>query len=168
MGSALIKKVANSYDAVWAHYFHWNDKLQELQDLFGDKMQFVSADLSSVESMKNMVAKIKETEYVPDHIVHFPMTKIQAQNFPKVPWDSFDKGWNVSVRSAVLLSQAFLPAMKKKKAGKIIYMLSSAVVDTPPKYESSYVTVKYAMLGLMKSLAAEYFGTGILLIPIPI
>ena len=40
-------------------------------------------------------------------------------------------------------------------------MLTSDTVDMPPKYQSSYVTVKYALLGLMKSLAVEYAEKGI-------
>jgi 3-oxoacyl-[acyl-carrier protein] reductase len=31
----------------------------------------------------------------------------------------------------------------------------------PPKYQTAYTTVKYALLGLMKSLATEYASKGI-------
>lgn len=40
-------------------------------------------------------------------------------------------------------------------------MLTSCTENVPPKYLSPYVTVKYALLGLMKSLAAEYAEKGI-------
>ena len=35
-------------------------------------------------------------------------------------------------------------------------MLSSCVFGVPPKALSHYITIKYAMLGLVKSLASEY------------
>lgn len=41
--------------------------------------------------------------------------------------------------------------------GKVVYgMLSSYTIGVPPKARSQYVTVKYALLGLMKALASEY------------
>jgi 3-oxoacyl-[acyl-carrier protein] reductase len=35
-------------------------------------------------------------------------------------------------------------------------MLSSVVINVPPKALTQYTTIKYAMLGLVKSLASEY------------
>ena len=40
-------------------------------------------------------------------------------------------------------------------------MLTDSVIGMPPKFLSPYITVKYALLGLMKSLAVEYAGKGI-------
>ena len=51
--------------------------------------------------------------------------------------------------------------MQKQRSGKIVFMLTSYVVGMPPKYQAAYTTVKYALLGLMKSLAAEYADKGI-------
>ena len=49
-----------------------------------------------------------------------------------------------------------LPFMKKNKYGKILTILSSVTIGQPPGHMSSYVTSKYALLGLLRSLAAEY------------
>lgn len=54
-----------------------------------------------------------------------------------------------------------IPNMAKKKYGRIVFMLTSCTINNPPKYQSSYVTVKYALLGLMKALAVEYADRGI-------
>ena len=40
-------------------------------------------------------------------------------------------------------------------------MLSSVVNGAPPAFCANYVTTKYALLGLMRALAAEYAGKGI-------
>lgn len=40
-------------------------------------------------------------------------------------------------------------------------MLSSCTEGVPLKYTSEYATVKYSLLGLLKSLAREYEGRGI-------
>ena len=57
--------------------------------------------------------------------------------------------------------QQFLPAMAKGRYGKVVLTLSSCTAGTPPRYWTAYTTVKYAMLGLMKSLAAEYADKGV-------
>jgi 3-oxoacyl-[acyl-carrier protein] reductase len=51
--------------------------------------------------------------------------------------------------------------MMKEKYGRVVFMLTSNTVGIPAKYQSSYVTVKYALLGLMKALSAEYADKGI-------
>lgn len=40
-------------------------------------------------------------------------------------------------------------------------MLSACTQNNPPKFMSAYVTAKYALLGLMKSLASDYAEKGI-------
>ena len=161
VGAELIKKTNNSYERIWAHYLHWNDKLEELKTLLGEKIHFVRADLFQIPDIEYLIETIKKSEFLPDHIVFFPMTRITAQKFLKTKWEEYRSGWDLSVRSAALLSQAFLPNMKNQKHGKLLFMISSVTSNVPPKYESAYVTVKYAMLGFMKSLAAEYAGSGI-------
>ena len=51
--------------------------------------------------------------------------------------------------------------MAKKKYGRVVIMLTAYTIGTPPKFQSTYVTAKYALLGLMKSLAAEYRPYGV-------
>ena len=161
VGSALIARVAERYEVIWAHYRQWNDHLEALKGQFGDKIRFLQADLSSVPDTERMISDIKSADLVPDHIVHLTADKVFMQKFTKTKWESFDRAWTLSARSAVLLLQAFLPKMQKRKSGKILFMLSSATMDTPPRCQAAYVTVKYAMLGLVKSLAAEYVDKGI-------
>ena len=161
IGVKLIKKVSESYECVWAHYLHWNDELEELKKLLGEKIHFVCADLFQLTEIEKMISVIKESNFLPDHIVFFPMTRIKAQNFTKLTLKDYDNGWDLSIRSSIILSQAFLPKMKKNKYGKLIFMLSSVTSNNPPKYESAYITVKYALLGFMKSLASEYAQNGI-------
>jgi NAD(P)-dependent dehydrogenase (short-subunit alcohol dehydrogenase family) len=45
--------------------------------------------------------------------------------------------------------------MKQQKKGRIINILTSYTIGSPPSSLSDYVTSKYAVLGLTKSLARE-------------
>lgn len=159
-GMALIRSVSGKYDTIWAHYRTWNEGMEALQKEIGEKIRWVQADLSERSDTERMISEVRETGPEPDHIVHLPMPPIFTQRYQKTEWSSFELGWDTAVRSAVLVTQAFLPRMVRQKSGKIVFMLSFFVCVCP-KYETAYISVKYALLGLMKSLAAEYRDRGI-------
>lgn len=161
MGVALITSCAEKYDVILAHYYHMNDKLQALKDTYGDKIVLLQADLSSSEDLDRLVGEISSMDVSVDHVVHFPAQQIKLIKFAKTSWEVFEKGYDISVKSLVVVLQAILPKMAKKKHGRIVVMLSDAVLGTPPKYSSDYVMHKYTLLGLVKALAIEYAEKGI-------
>jgi 3-oxoacyl-[acyl-carrier protein] reductase len=82
--------------------------------------------------------------------------------FGRADWELFEEDLNVSLRSAVLLSQACLKSMAKQKYGRIVFMLTSFLTgEPPPKFSSAYMTVKSGLFGLMRALSAEYAAKGI-------
>ena len=161
VGQALIRKVASNYTKVIAHYGHSSDAIKELASEFGDRIVPMQADFSSAADIDAMIACINEQNLMPDHVVHLVSPKAYNQKFDKDDIENFDIGWKVSVRSIVQILLSVMPYMKKQKYGKVIFMLTSCVLNLPAKYQSSYVTIKYALLGLMKSLSVEYADKGI-------
>lgn len=161
MGMALIRRNANNYTKIVAHYRTMNDKLAGLMEVLGEKIVPVQADLSDVDEVSSMIEKIMEMNLVPDHIVHFPAPPCDNQKFHKIRWEVFQKEMDISLRSIVMILQAFLPKMAKKKHGRVILMLSYVVNNAAPAYCANYVVTKYAMLGLVKALATEYAPKGI-------
>lgn len=161
IGSELVQNVFQNYEKVLAHYYHWNENLEELKQEAGDKIIFMQADFSDSNSVMDMIRTIKEQGLEPDHILHLPAPKMKIQKFVKENWATFQNSWETSVHSLVEILQAFLPHMQKQKYGKIVLMLTSCTLDAPPKFQAAYTTVKYAMLGLMKSLAVDYMDKGI-------
>jgi 3-oxoacyl-[acyl-carrier protein] reductase len=67
----------------------------------------------------------------------------------------------IQVYSFALICKAFIPHMSVEKYGKIAVMLSAVTTGVPPKNTTEYTTVKYALLGLIKSMAADYGEYGI-------
>lgn len=76
-----------------------------------------------------------------------------------------DKDWqfalDLNVTAMFHMIQAFLPAMLAKKNGSIINMSSvaSSVKGVPNRF--AYSTTKAAVIGLTRSVAADYIGDGI-------
>ena len=162
VGCALIGAAADRYDTILAHYFHMNENLSALQADLGEKLIPLQADLSKRQKVEEMAAQIRGRGCLPDHIVHLAAPVCRNEKFARCDMDDdFGYGIGTSVMSAICVLQAFLPAMAKKKYGRVVFMLTAYVDGKPPKYLSPYITAKYALLGLMKSLAAAYAEKGI-------
>lgn len=163
LGINLINKVYSDYKRIYLQYRNMNDQLQETIDYLKGKTEIVlfKVDLSNVLDVNKMIADINESMILPNCIVHFPAPKAYNMQFHKDKWENYDLGWIVSVRSIVMILQAFMKNMARNKYGRIVFMLTNNTNNLPAKYQSSYVTVKYALLGLMKSLSVEYIDKGV-------
>lgn len=75
--------------------------------------------------------------------------------------EDLDHALNLNVRSMYRLIQAFLPAMLARKGGSIINMASvaSSLKGVPNRFV--YSLTKAAVIGLTKSIAADFVGQGI-------
>ncbi len=73
----------------------------------------------------------------------------------------WDFSMNVNVRSMFLMTRAFLPGMLAKKRGSIINMASIASSLRGLPNRCVYGTSKAAVIGLTKSIAADYVKQGI-------
>jgi 2-keto-3-deoxy-L-fuconate dehydrogenase len=75
--------------------------------------------------------------------------------------EDFDFSLNLNVRSMYRMIRAFLPAMQKRGGGSIVNLASvcSSLKGLPNRFV--YGTTKAAVIGLTKSVAADFVGQGI-------
>lgn len=163
VGTELLKRIHRNYSRIYLQYRSMNEKFQSIVDEIRtvEDIVLLQADFMDTSSVQKMIGKIKNTGVLPNQIVHFPAPKAYNMQFHKDKWEKCEQGFWVSVRSIYLILQAFIPNMAKARYGRIVFMLTSCTKNYPAKYQSSYVTVKYALLGLMKSLSVEYAEKGI-------
>ena len=123
------------------------------------------ADFSDPGAASRMAKRVIAEFGAPDKIVHLPAKRLRYERFAKFDPARFDQDLSIQFRSdhATLSEAAFLPVAIGAKtvsaaAGNIkaVFGLSSAVIGAAPKNMAMYTAVKYALLGLMRSLAAEY------------
>ncbi|MBQ9334727.1 MAG: SDR family oxidoreductase [Lachnospiraceae bacterium] len=167
LGCALIDSVAERYETIWATYRTMNENLEALVRKHDGRIRPVHADLSDKEDIEELIDTVRRSAgaasgaAIPDHIVHIPMAPYAVKKFVKTDEEDFEASMLLAIRSTVMPLQAFLPDMKKNRNGRVVFVLSSVTEGDVPEFQSAYVTVKYALLGLMKSLASEYAGTGV-------
>jgi 3-oxoacyl-[acyl-carrier protein] reductase len=161
IGTALIRKVLNAPDPplVLAHSFRGGAKIEALQAEFGDRVVPYVADFAKSESVLAMADQIAADYGTPTAIVHLPALRLTYERFTKLKPEQLDADLAVQVVSAILILQRFLPKMAKLPRARVVFVLSSVTHGMPPKFVSLYTMVKYAQLGLMRALAAEYAAT---------
>lgn len=75
--------------------------------------------------------------------------------------DDWDFSFDLNVKSLYQLNKAFLPAMLKNGGGSIINMSSVAGASKGVPNRFAYCASKAAIIGLTKSIAADYVTQGI-------
>ena len=161
IGVALIRSVLsrNSAAVVLAHSFSGGSKIASLQQEFGTgRVVSLTADLSHEASVLALAEQVK-AHGTPRAFVHLPALRLRYDRATKLKWDRLAADLDVQVRAALLLLQALLPKMSKVEGARVLFILSSVTLGVPPKFMADYTIVKYAQLGLMRALSAEYATT---------
>jgi len=86
---------------------------------------------------------------------------VHAGSILEMPDEDFDFAMDLNVRSMIRTIRAVLPGMIERGGGAIVNMSSvaSSIKGVPNRF--AYSTTKAAVIGLTKSVAADYVGQGI-------
>lgn len=123
-------------------------------------VQWERADFSDVANVKQMAERIlKENPEGVDIIVNNAGVSDDGL-FVRQGHENLAKVMTINFESAVELSRAFVPAMMKKRAGRIIN-ITSIIGHIGNAGQTSYAASKAGMLGFTKSLAKEIARRGI-------
>lgn len=160
IGIALMRNFSHQYELIWAHYRTMNSAFEELITE-RKNIRPIKADFMNGREVQNLIKLIEDSGLTPDSIVHLPAIKYQLNNFTKIEDTDYENAFKVSVMSIVAILKKFVPYMVDKEQGRIVFMLSSCTLGNPPSFSSSYTTIKFALLGLMKELSEEYASCSI-------
>src|SRR5689334_1419517 len=79
----------------------------------------------------------------------------------QVELDSWRQIQAVNVESALLLTQAFVPGMRERGFGRVIFIVSNTFWSPPDGEMLPYVASKGALIGMARTLAVGLGGDGI-------
>ena len=125
----------------------------------GADAEFFDVNLSDNEATDKFVEAL--SEYAPTHFVHLPALRVINTKFKSFDEERFMLDMNVQVMSAVKICKFIVPKMAKAKFGRVLFMATSYVLANPPKNTAAYIMAKNAVVGLAKSLAADYAPNGV-------
>ncbi len=162
-GMELLKKLSEQglqdFEWIFGTYFDAKEALDEVLSSYPElkeKMILKKVDMKSMEEIDAFCKELESMDTATD-FVHLPAPKAFPLQFKKLTWDVFRDHMEISFRSAVLISQTIVPAMAKKKEGRVVLMSSYyGTEEGTPNFLAPYVSTKSAVLGLMRSLAKEY------------
>ncbi|MCH5274580.1 MAG: SDR family oxidoreductase [Lachnospiraceae bacterium] len=147
---------------VLAHYASSEERLLALKkEVSALQLITLKADLSVEQDMEKLLTDVAAYCEAPEHILHLPAAKFRYVKLKQFSWEDVLKDMEIQVHSLARIAQFFFPKMAKRGNGKMVVMLSAVTLGMPPKFLSQYTVVKYALLGLMQSLAAEYAEKGL-------
>ena len=163
IGRAMAERVASAERAVVVTYLRSPDPAAEtvrhITDR-GGRALAMSADVADPAAVQALLdGTLREYGRV-DAVVHAVSAPIHHARFEKETWTAFEAHWSAQVRGAFNLVQTFLPELRKTR-GQVIFILSSYVLHHPPVQMAPYVTAKYALLGLARSLGVELIKDGV-------
>lgn len=161
LGMAFLRHFLQSGDTLVAQGFGDMTPVQQLAKERGATCKVFSVDFSSLAAIEEFVTELKALNLVFTHFLHLPALRVVNTKFAKFDFARYQADLHVQLDSALLIAQALLPTMAKTGYGRTAFVLTSYILGVPPKNTAAYVVVKSALGGLVKSLSAEYAGTGV-------
>lgn len=125
----------------------------------GAKVEIYECDVTNAASVDLMATEVRKAFGVPAVLVNNAGAFTMAP-FAETTLAQFDEMIAVNLRSAFLVTQAFLPGMLKRKSGDIFFMSSIAGLGAYP-HSTAYCAAKFGVTGLAKVLRAETKDKGI-------
>ena len=165
LGVELIRRLGAEYSEGGATFLsHYRSSADRLKEISPGKNQLVpiQADLANMDSVESLIAEVKKHCDSPTHIVHLAAPPFRYMKLKEFERNALIRNIDIQVSSFAKIMQAFLPVMaKRRQHDKVVVMLTSYLLHTPPHFVLDYVVAKAALYGLLRSLAADYLGKGV-------
>ena len=128
---------------------------EEFPDLDG-RVRFYQADLSRQEQLAAALEQIERDFGCPD-VVFNNAAAVRLGAVEEVGLAGWDNGYAVNLRAPLALTEAFLPAMKRRGSGAFVFVSSTGAAP----YMGAYEVFKTAQVELANTLAMELEGSGV-------
>ena len=116
----------------------------------------VISDLSKSDFLNDFESQIDFSQV--DEFAHFAAEPMRMQNFSATKSEQLLADYQTNFLSVVsLLTKVAATRKQSQRQIRVVLMLTD-MLRSPKKGETSYITSKFALLGLIKSLSAEYSG----------
>lgn len=121
----------------------------------GAEVEGFAGDLSTAEAAQALVAKWPEVDVLVNNLGIF-----EPKPFEDIPDEDWRRFFDVNVLSGVRLARAYLPGMKARDWGRIVFISSESGIQIPLEM-IHYGMTKTAQLAVSRGIAETCAGTGV-------
>jgi NAD(P)-dependent dehydrogenase (short-subunit alcohol dehydrogenase family) len=125
------------------------------QEIAGAKVCGVAADLGTAEGVAAMIAALPDVDVLVNNMGIF-----EPKPFEEIPDADWMRFWEVNVMSGVRLGRHYLPGMKRRDWGRVVFVSSESAVQIPAEM-IHYGVTKTAQLAVARGMAETCAGTGV-------
>lgn len=131
------------------------DQLRQDLAVVGTEVDTVVADATDEAATTRLAADAGPTETL---VVNAGAAS--AGPLARTDLETWDRLLRVNATGAFLALRAFVPGMVERGRGRVVVVASTAALSGAP-YISAYAASKHAVVGLVRSVAAEVAGRGV-------
>jgi NAD(P)-dependent dehydrogenase (short-subunit alcohol dehydrogenase family) len=115
----------------------------------------VAANLGTAEGVEELLRQVPETDILVNNLGIF-----EPKDFGEITDDDWFRFFETNVMSGVRLARHYLPRMKERDWGRIVFVSSESGVHIPPEM-IHYGVTKTAQLAVARGLAEITVGTNV-------
>lgn len=163
LGLAIAMELGARGAAVALNYAHNTARAENALAKFtdaGGKGAVFKADVTDADSVRNLVADIKQGIGSVDILIPNATLDQPVKPIEDYTWDDYQEMMRFFIKSPFLLAQAVLPDMKARQWGRIVNIGSEVVEGGVPNF-SAYVAAKGAQKAWTHGMSRELAPFGI-------
>src|SRR5213594_328994 len=119
------------------------------------KVEGLAADLETADGTRTAIERFPEVDILVNNLGIF-----EAKPFEDIPDADWLRFFEVNLLSGVRLSRHYLPGMKKRNWGRIVFISSESAIQIPAEM-IHYGMTKTAQISLARGLAEMTVGTSV-------
>jgi len=119
------------------------------------QLESLATDLGNAEGARTAVQRFSEVEILINNLGIF-----EPKSFEQIPDEDWFRFFEVNVMSGVRLSRAYLPGMRKRNWGRILFISSESAVQIPSEM-IHYGMTKTAQLAVSRGMAETTASTSV-------
>lgn len=158
LGEAITSRLVEQGHQVYFTYRNSAEKAKALEEKFSNA-KGIHCDFKDAASVNALLEKVDQLNL--QALINNALGGLETNYFHKLDADHFSESYTTNILPVIRLTQKCILHFRKQKAGKIITILSSYIINKPPIGMSMYVAEKNYLLSLSASWATENAKFGI-------
>jgi NAD(P)-dependent dehydrogenase (short-subunit alcohol dehydrogenase family) len=133
-----------------------NDAVERIRSRNPDaKLEGIAVDLGSLAGVEEVVRRFPDVDILVNNLGIF-----EPKPFEQIPDEDWFRFFEVNVMSGVRLSRVYLPSMRNRNWGRIIFISSESGVQIPVEM-IHYGVTKTAQIAVARGIAETCAGSGV-------